>query len=495
MFGKQKKKTRRHLPASKASTQNKKSKTKQSKVEQKTSKKPEVTNSKTNQPKADSPLAGTVRQRSKNKMHNKQSKKKFQSKKGKPVLKTQNRFHKKTTTKPKKESSSAKGIKNKSRATRGPGQATIAKKKAKEKARKDAIYKLVKRGQVRGFVTFNEVLRFFPNIEQDIEGLEKLMDELGSESIIIQDTKEVIDYKKPKRKKGKVQDEEEEEKKEEPAPRGEVDSVRLYLREIGKVALLTREEEVDLAKRILKNDEKARQALIRANLRLVVSIAKKYSGRSTHLSFLDLIQEGTLGLIKAVEKFDYQRGFKFSTYATWWIRQAITRSLADHARTIRIPVHMVETISKFTQIKRKLLQELGRDPLPEEISAEMGLELKKIRHIMKISQDTVSLETPIGDEDDKTTLEQFVENKKQLSPSDLAARKMLREHIFEIINDLSDRERRILEMRFGLKDNITHTLEEVGQVFGVTRERIRQIEAKALSKIRDHEKVDKLKGF
>jgi len=379
-----------------------------------------------------------------------------------------------------------------------PKKARETKKKKLENIRKGAIENLVKRGQSRGFVTFNEVLRFFPNIENDIEGLEKLMDELGNESIVIQDTKDVIDYKKPKkRKKGSkyIEDEEVEQKKEEPTARGEVDSVRLYLREIGKVALLTREEEVDLAKRILKNDENARQSLIRANLRLVVSIAKRYAGRSTHLSFLDLIQEGSLGLIKAVEKFDYQRGYKFSTYATWWIRQAITRSLADHARTIRIPVHMVETISKFTQIKRKLLQELGRDPLPEEISAEMGLELKKIRYIMKISQDTVSLETPIGDDDDKTTLEEFVQNKKELSPSDLMARKMLKEHIFEIINDLSDRERRILEMRFGLKDNITHTLEQVGQVFGVTRERIRQIEAKSLSKIRDHKKIDKLKGF
>jgi RNA polymerase primary sigma factor len=299
----------------------------------------------------------------------------------------------------------------------------------------------------------------------------------------------MIDYTGTGRK------EEEMNKEQETIGKERVDSVRLYLREIGKVPLLTREEEIDLAKRILKGDENARQALIRANLRLVVSIAKRYSGRSAHLGLLDLVQEGTLGLMKAVEKFDYTRGYKFSTYATWWIRQAITRSLADHARTIRIPVHMVETISKYTQVKRKLLQELGRDPLAEEISAEMGVELKKIRHIMKISQNTVSLETPIGNEEDKTTLEEFVENKKELSPSDLTARKMLKTHIYELIEDLSDREKKILEMRFGLDNNITHTLEEVGKVFGVTRERIRQIEAKALSKLKVHDKIGKLKGF
>ncbi|MFA6437284.1 MAG: sigma-70 family RNA polymerase sigma factor [Candidatus Paceibacterota bacterium] len=367
-------------------------------------------------------------------------------------------------------------------------------KDQEKKIKEESIKKLVKRGRTRGFVTFNEILRFFPKIEQDLDGLEELMDNLRDESIIIQDSQEAIEYEKPK-KESKKDEEEDETGKEFEATRDDVDSVRLYLREIGKVPLLNREEEIDLAKRIIQGDEKARQSLIRANLRLVVSIAKRYSGRSSHLSFLDLIQEGTLGLIKAVEKFDYRRGYKFSTYATWWIRQAITRSLADHARTIRIPVHMVETISKYTQIRRKLLQELGRDPLPEEVSAEMGLELRKIRHIMKISQDTVSLETPVGDEEDNTTLEEFVENKKELSPSELMARKMLKEHIYEIIADLSDREKKILEMRFGLSDNITHTLEEVGQVFGVTRERIRQIEAKALTKIRDHEKVDKLKGF
>ncbi len=355
--------------------------------------------------------------------------------------------------------------------------------------KQDAIEKLIRRGRSRGFVTFNEVLKFFPNIEQDLDGLEKLIDDLKTENILIEDAKDMIDYN------GAGEKEKEKEKEQETVGKERVDSIRLYLREIGKVPLLTREEEIELAKRILKGDENARQALIRANLRLVVSIAKRYSGRSAHLGLLDLIQEGTLGLMKAVEKFDYTKGFKFSTYATWWIRQAITRSLADHARTIRIPVHMVETISKYTQAKRRLLQELGRDPLSEEVAAEMGLELKKIRHIMKISQNTVSLETPIGDEEDKATLEEFVENKRELSPSELTARKMLKTHIYELIEDLSDREKKILEMRFGLDDNITHTLEEVGKVFGVTRERIRQIEAKSLLKLKAHKDIAKLKGY
>jgi RNA polymerase primary sigma factor len=357
--------------------------------------------------------------------------------------------------------------------------------------RRNAIEQLVKRGKSRGFVTYNEILKFFPKVEKDIEGLEKIFQCLKEENINLEDTQEaIISQDKQKAKEHKAIKKEQEE-----LSKANVDSVRFYLREIGKVPLLKREEEVELAKKIKDGDESARQALIQANLRLVVSIAKRYANRSSHLSFLDLIQEGTLGLMKAVEKFDYTKGYKFSTYATWWIRQAITRSLADHARTIRIPVHMVETISKYTQAKRQLLQELGREPLPEEISAEMDLPLKKVRHIIKISQDTISLETPIGDEEDKTTLEEFVENKNDFSPSDLAAQKMLKVHIKELISDLSDREKKILEMRFGLEDGISHTLEEVGKVFGVTRERIRQIEAKALSKLKEHKDVDKLKGF
>jgi RNA polymerase primary sigma factor len=269
----------------------------------------------------------------------------------------------------------------------------------------------------------------------------------------------------------------------------------MYLKEIGSVALLKGEEEVKYAKLIEKGDLAAKQKLTEANLRLVVSIAKKYVGRSHNLSLLDLIQEGNIGLFRAVEKFDYRKGYKFSTYATWWIRQAITRALADQSRTIRIPVHMVETINKYAQITRRLVQELGREPLPEEIAAEMGLEVDKIRHIQKISQETVSLETSVGDSDDDSVLGDFIEDTETVMPNQSASRKLLKEHIDEILNELSPREQKILKIRFGLEDGVTHTLEEVGQEFGVTRERIRQIEAKALDKIREHEDIKKLKDY
>jgi RNA polymerase primary sigma factor len=271
--------------------------------------------------------------------------------------------------------------------------------------------------------------------------------------------------------------------------------VQMYLKEIGRYPLLNGEEEIELAKRIERGDDAARSKLAVSNLRLVVSIAKKYVGRSANLSLLDLIQEGNIGLFKAVEKFDFHKGFKFSTYATWWIRQAITRALADQGRTIRIPVHMVETINKYQQVVRRLVQDLGRDPLPEETAAEMGIEVDKIRHIIKISQDTVSLEAPVGDEDDDSSLANFVPDEDNISPAVSAQRKILKQYITEIVNDLTPREQKILDMRFGLTDGVTHTLEEVGRVFSVTRERIRQIEAKALDKIRQHTKVEKLKNY
>jgi len=273
------------------------------------------------------------------------------------------------------------------------------------------------------------------------------------------------------------------------------DAVQMYLKEIGKTPLLTQKEEKDLARRIQQGDESARQKLIQANLRLVVSIAKRYVNRSSHLSILDLIQEGNIGLARAVEKFDYQKGFKFSTYATWWIRQAVTRALADYSRTIRIPVHMVETITKYTQAKRRLMQELGREPLPEEIASEMGLDVQKIHYIQKISQEVISLESPVGDDDEDSTLSDFIKDESGLGPDQLAHQALLRDQIKEVLVDLTEREQKILSMRFGLDDNISHTLEEVGKVFGVTRERIRQIEAKALKKIREHKKAEKLEGY
>jgi RNA polymerase primary sigma factor len=275
------------------------------------------------------------------------------------------------------------------------------------------------------------------------------------------------------------------------------DSIQIYLKEIGKYPLIDSEEEMDLAQKILDGDGEAKNKLAKSNLRLVVSIAKKYTGRSADLTLLDLVQEGNIGLFKAVEKFDFTKGFKFSTYATWWIRQAITRALADQSRTIRIPVHMVETIAKYKQVYRRLSQDLGREPLSEEIAVEMDLEIDKVHMIESINQDTVSLEKPIGDDDDKSTLGEFVADDKISSPDQESSRRILRDQINEILLTLSDKEREIVEMRNGLgpHDGYQHTLEEVGARFGVTRERIRQIEAKVHEKIRNHPKADRLRNY
>ena len=270
------------------------------------------------------------------------------------------------------------------------------------------------------------------------------------------------------------------------------DPVRMYLKEIGRVPLLTAEEEVELARRMEAGDEEARHRLEEANLRLVVSIAKRYVGRG--MLFLDLIQEGNLGLLKAVEKFDYSKGYKFSTYATWWIRQAITRAIADQARTIRIPVHMVETINKLVRISRQLLQELGRDPRPEEIAKEMGISVARVHEIMKIAQEPVSLETPIGEEED-SHLGDFIEDEAAPAPAEAASFMLLREQLEEVLETLTDREKNVLRLRFGLEDGRSRTLEEVGQSFGVTRERIRQIEAKALRKLRHPSRSKVLRDF
>ncbi len=351
----------------------------------------------------------------------------------------------------------------------------------------ERLREFVERGRGRGFVTEAEIIRTFPEIEQDIEGLEHLYRHLDFNNIRV--------IEAPERLRLISAEEREKKEKERALAKAPYDSVQMYLREIGKVSLLKGEEEVELAKRIEQGDEDARQKLTQANLRLVVSIAKKYVGRSSQLSLLDLIQEGNIGLTRAVEKFDYRRGYKFSTYATWWIRQAITRALADQSRTIRIPVHMVETISKYIQVKRRLLQDLGREALVEEIAQEMDLPISKVRQIQRISQETISLEAPVGEDSDDSTLGELIEDEKTLLPSQVASRKLLAEQIRKILRDLSPREQKILRMRFGLDDGVTHTLEEVGQEFSVTRERIRQIEAKALEKIREHEDVEKLKGY
>ncbi|MEK9208704.1 MAG: sigma-70 family RNA polymerase sigma factor [Patescibacteria group bacterium] len=351
-----------------------------------------------------------------------------------------------------------------------------------------AIQALIEKGRARGFVTHAEMLATFPNIEKDITGLETLYERLEGMSINVIESSRVFDEKEAKvyEEKKRIETEFDD---------SASDNVQMYLKEIGRYPLLNGEEEIELAKRIEHNDEAARSKLAVSNLRLVVSIAKKYVGRSANLSLLDLIQEGNIGLFKAVEKFDYKKGYKFSTYATWWIRQAITRALADQGRTIRIPVHMVETINKYQQVVRRLVQDLGRDPLPEETAAEMGIGVDKIRHIIKISQDTVSLEAPVGEDDDDSSLANFVPDEDTISPAVSAQRKILKQYINEIVADLTPREQKILDMRFGLTDGVTHTLEEVGRVFSVTRERIRQIEAKALDKIRQHTKVEKLKNY
>ena len=378
---------------------------------------------------------------------------------------------------------------------------TFLRKKPPRGKRKDKIklmpfeqaaQELIRRGRERGFVIETEILHFLPNVEKNISQLEELYSLLEDANIKIAEQKDFIEAEP-----GETPKEEDMKMKKLAAGLDEatLDSVQMYLREIGKVPLLKAEEEVSLAKRIEKGDKAAREKLTSANLRFVVSIAKKYVGRSPNLTLLDLIQEGNIGLFKAVEKFDYHKGYKFSTYATWWIRQAITRALADQARTIRIPVHMVETISKYTQTKRRLLQDLGREPLAEEIAAEMGLDIEKIRQIQKISQETVSLEAPIGDDDEDSTLGEFIEDEKTILPSQVAARKLLQDQLRSILDELAPREQKILTMRFGLSDGITHTLEEVGKEFGVTRERIRQIEAKALEKIRKHKHLLKLKGY
>ena len=443
-------------------------------------------------------------------------------KKASSIKKTMGKILKRTTAKKaakKKETTNKKEIKK-----------TVAKpvKKRKPIKSKEASFEnkkieaLIKRGQQRGFVTEEEILHELGDIEKNIEDLEIFYDGaekygvkvLSSEDVIrseiereLQEKEEAKKQKKAAEKKafkktgkkekdeGKIEEEIDEEDVKENVDFKDTDSIQMYLREIGKVDLLTQDEEVSLAKAIEKGDQMARQKLTEANLRLVVSIAKKYVGRSHSLSFLDLIQEGNIGLFRAVEKFDYRRGYKFSTYATWWIRQAVTRAIADQSRTIRIPVHMVETINKYIQVVRALVQELGREPLPEEIAVEMNMDVKKVRHIIKVSQETISLETSIGGDDSDSVLSDFVEDTDSITPSQIASRTLLKKHLNEVLEQLTLREQKILRIRFGLEDGVMHTLEEVGNEFGVTRERIRQIEAKALEKIRSMKGMEKLKDY
>ena len=351
-------------------------------------------------------------------------------------------------------------------------------------SKKAIIKELVEKGRKKGMLTYKEINESLEEMEIEPEQIEKIYESIENMGIeVIEDMDEALKQ---------IDTNEEEIDLSLPEGINVDDHVRMYLKEIGKVPLLSPEEEVTLAQKMVDGDEEAKMRLTEANLRLVVSIAKRYVGRG--MLFLDLFQEGNLGLIKAVEKFDYSKGFKFSTYATWWIRQAITRAIADQARTIRVPVHMVETINKLIRVSRQLLQELGRDPLPEEIAREMNMSIDKVREIMKIAQEPVSLETPIGEEED-SHLGDFIPDDDAPAPSEMASFTLLKEQLMDVLDTLTSREEKVLRLRFGLDDGRPRTLEEVGKVFDVTRERIRQIEAKALRKLRHPSRSKKLKDF
>lgn len=367
-----------------------------------------------------------------------------------------------------------------------------AQQQVSEEKKNAAFKKLVERGKQSGHLSAQEIDNVIVELDLDVDELEKLNEMIDSANISIVDdfSAEALDGIPLEVDLPKETDAAETVAINDNAAMD--DPVKVYLKEIGRVPLLTPEEEIELAIRIADNDEKAKKRLAEANLRLVVSIAKRYVGRG--MQFLDLIQEGNLGLIKAVDKFDYTKGFKFSTYATWWIRQAITRAIADQARTIRIPVHMVETINKLIRVSRQLLQELGREPTPEEIAEEMNMPVDRVREILKISQEPVSLETPIGEEED-SHLGDFIQDDNVPVPSDAAAFTLLKEQLVEVLGTLTEREQKVLRLRFGLDDGRARTLEEVGKEFNVTRERIRQIEAKALRKLRHPSRSRKLKDY
>ncbi|OGM07003.1 RNA polymerase sigma factor RpoD [Candidatus Woesebacteria bacterium GWC1_42_13] len=355
---------------------------------------------------------------------------------------------------------------------------------------KKAVEVLVKKGREQGFLTQEEILEVFPDAEKRVDELDNFYGKLITENIDVFESVTPDETESGEKEQEKLEREIEILTKLGGAE--STDPVRQYLREIGRVPLLSAEDEVELAKRYEKVDKRAKDKLTESNLRLVVSIAKKYIGRG--LSLLDLIQEGNQGLIRAVEKYDWRKGFKFSTYATWWIRQAITRAIADQARTIRIPVHMVETINKLYRTSRKLMQDLGREPTPEEIGDQLDLDADRVREIFKIAQEVTSLEAPVG-EDQESILGDFIPDERELSPIDQASKQLLKDHLDEVLSTLSDREARVLKLRFGLEGNKQMTLEEVGRVFGVTRERIRQIEAKALRKLKHPSRRKKLQDY
>ncbi|MFZ3130843.1 MAG: RNA polymerase sigma factor RpoD [Desulfosporosinus sp.] len=371
-----------------------------------------------------------------------------------------------------------------------------------EEQKMDSVRALIQKGKKRGFITYREIMDALQGIDLSADQIDDVYQQFGRMGIDVAPEPGEVDLevlKKAKEDEEEIAEESEDDVEEEaevdlsvPEGVGIDDPVRMYLKEIGRVPLLSAEEEIQLAKRMEGGNEEAKRRLAEANLRLVVSIAKRYVGRG--MLFLDLIQEGNLGLIKAVEKFDYIKGFKFSTYATWWIRQAITRAIADQARTIRIPVHMVETINKLIRVSRQLLQELGREPAPEEIAKVMDIPVERVREIMKIAQEPVSLETPIGEEED-SHLGDFIPDEDAPAPAEAASFILLKEQLEEVLDTLTPREEKVLRLRFGLDDGRTRTLEEVGQEFGVTRERIRQIEAKALRKLRHPSRSKKLKDY
>jgi RNA polymerase primary sigma factor len=406
-------------------------------------------------------------------------------KKSSVVLRNKNKVIKKAT--PKKKVVLKKKTKKISTKKEGSSKLTprqsLAEKKLIELEEKSNS--IVEKGKKRGFVTYDEIIKIFPDIENNILFLDELYEKLSVSGVDVLEGGNLLDVDSDTEKLALKYSKDAQ----------TYDSIQMYLKEIGQYPLIPASEEKNLAYRIEKGDMEAKNLLARANLRLVVSIAKKYVGRSSDLTLLDLIQEGNLGLFKAVEKFDWTKGYKFSTYATWWIRQSITRALADQSRTIRIPVHMVETISKYKQVVRRLSQDLGREPLIEEIATEMNLEVEKIHVIEQINQDTVSLEQPIGDDDEKSTRGEFIPDDKILRPDQDASRRILSDQIKEVLDTLNPKERKILELRYGLMDGIQHTLEEVGQEFGVTRERIRQIEAKVHEKLRNNEKIARLKNY